>query len=70
MELGGARWKPRYAGGLLTDGMRTLVSHTISASPDRSDLWEAQVPPLSLATFVWTETMPGSLTLPKTIPMR
>lgn len=67
-QLSNLRWKPNYAGGLVTDATRTLAPQPIANVPDQELRYETQLPPLSLATFVWSETDPGRLSLPEGTP--
>ena len=69
-DLSNPRWKPRHAGGLITDAARTLARHPITPVPGNTPSYETNVPPLSLATFVWAEVDPGRLTLPEGTPKR
>lgn len=69
-HLSPLHWKPRHAGGLITDATRTLASQSVTGVSGKEFFYEAQVPPLSLATFVWAERNPGKLTLPEGIPKR
>ena len=51
-QLSDFLWKPGHAGGLVTDTTRTLESQLILAVPAAELRYEAQIPPLSVATFV------------------
>ncbi len=69
-ELSEPGLKPGSAGGLVTDAARTLESHAIAGVPGEALRYETEIPPLSLATFVWAEDDVGRLTLPDGIPKR
>jgi len=69
-QLSNLLWKPSSAGGLVTDATRTLVPQQIASIPDKELSYETRVPSLSLATFVWAQTDPGRLNLPKSAPKR
>lgn len=68
-QLSSPRWKASCVGGLVTDAMRTMESQAIANIPAK-DPFETQLPPLSLATFVWSESDHVRLTLPEGIPKR
>jgi hypothetical protein len=69
-QLDHLSWKPRFLGGLLTDETRTLEQHPIVAVSKADQIYEVNLPGLSLATFVWAEENPGSLALPEGIRKR
>ena len=69
-QLSNLRWKPSSAGGLITDATRTLEPQQIANVPDKELCYETQLPPLSLATFVWAEKGTVRLELPKGTPKR
>ncbi|MGI8966257.1 MAG: hypothetical protein ACR2H1_09255 [Limisphaerales bacterium] len=62
------QWKFRYVGGLVTDATRTLASQPIRRA--KKSVYQAELPSLSLTTFIWSETNPGPLQLPEKISKR
>jgi len=63
-------WEPAGAGGLVTDATRTLEPQPIAPVAGDAHAYEAQLAPLSLTTFVWSETDSQRLSLPEEAPKR
>ena len=63
-------WEPASAGGLVTDATRTLEPQPIARVAGDELSYEAQLAPLSLTTFVWSETDSQRLSLPEEAPKR
>lgn len=69
-QLSNLRSKPGFVAGLVTDATRTLDRQQIVPIPNQELCYDTEVPPLSLATFVWADKDPGTLTLPPGITTR
>lgn len=70
-EAPSAKEKPmKTRTSLMRKMTRTLEPQPIASIPDKKTTYETQLPPLSLATFVWSQTDPGRLNLPEGTPKR
>ncbi|MHC4444814.1 MAG: glycoside hydrolase [Planctomycetota bacterium] len=63
-------FKPVFVGGLLTDQKHAMVSHPIDAIDGSENNYQAELPPISVCTFLWSPKDEVKLTLPGHVKFR